>query len=93
MWYPLEADFLGSWLNLGFEKQYVANRDPKSGSMSRHFQIETNLSLSGSNADVRIPVKPSEKLMLLENLYNALKENQQPMTKLLRLLKSKRRKG
>ena len=66
------ADFLGSWLNLGFEKQYVANRDPKSGSMSRHFQIETNLSLSGSNADVRIPVKPSEKLMLLENLYNAL---------------------
>jgi molybdopterin-containing oxidoreductase family iron-sulfur binding subunit len=69
------ADFLGSWLNTSFEKQYIANRNPKSGKMSRHFQIETNMSLSGSNADVRIPVKPSEKLNLLENLYDALKGN------------------
>jgi len=69
------ADFLGSWLNVGFEKQYASNRNPKSGKMSRHFQIETNMSLSGSNADVRIPVKPSEKLSLLENLYDALKGN------------------
>lgn len=69
------ADFLGNWLNSSFEKQYIANRNPKSGKMSRHFQIETNMSLSGSNADVRIPVKPSEKLNLIENLYNALKGN------------------
>ena len=34
------ADFLGSWLNTSFEKQYIANRNPKSGKMSRHFQIE-----------------------------------------------------
>ena len=69
------ADFLGNWLNSSFEKQYIANRNPKSGKMSRHFQIETNMSLSGSNADVRIPVKPSEKLNLIENLFNALKGN------------------
>jgi len=69
------ADFLGSWLNLGFEKQYIANRNPKSGKMSRHYQIETNMSLTGSNADVRIPVKPSEQSVLLESLYNALKGN------------------
>ena len=69
------ADFLGSWLNTSFEKEYIANRNPKSGKMSRHFQIETNMSLSGSNADVRIPVKPTEKLSLLQNVYDALKGN------------------
>ena len=69
------ADFLGSWLSTSLEKQYIANRNPKSGKMSRHFQIETNMSLSGSNADVRIPVKPSEKLNLLENLFDTLNGN------------------
>ena len=69
------ADFLNSWLNVDFERQYVANRNPKIGKMSRHFQIESNLSLSGSNADVRVVVKPSEQLILLENLYNTLKGN------------------
>ena len=67
------ADFLGSWLNLGAEKQYVSNRKPKLNKMSRHYQIETNLSLSGSNADVRIPVKPSDQLELIQNLYQTLK--------------------
>ena len=69
------ADFLNSWLNVDFEREYVANRNPKTGKMSRHFQIESNLSLSGSNADVRVVVKPSEQLKLLENLYNTLKGN------------------
>ena len=67
------ADFLNSWLNVDFEREYVSNRNPKSGKMSRHFQIESNLSLSGSNADVRIAAKPSEQLFLIENLYNTLK--------------------
>ena len=69
------ADFLNSWLNVDFERQYVANRNPKTGKMSRHFQIESNLSLSGANADVRVVVKPSEQLTLLENLYNTLTGN------------------
>jgi molybdopterin-containing oxidoreductase family iron-sulfur binding subunit len=68
------ADFLANWL-LGFEKQYIENRNPKLGKMSRHYQIESNMSLTGSNADVRIPVKPSEQSVLLESLYNALKGN------------------
>ena len=51
--------------------------------MSRHFQIESNLTLSGANADVRIPVKPSsEKLNLLENLYDSLAGNSSPDDKL-----------
>ena len=59
------TDFLGSLFNKSFEKEYIANRQPKTGKMSRHFQIESNLSLSGANADVRIPVQAAEKLNLL----------------------------
>ena len=40
--------------------------------MSRHFQIETNMSLSGANADKRIQIKPSEQSYLISNLYRAL---------------------
>ena len=50
--------------------------------MSRHFQIESNLSLSGANADVRITVKPSEKLNLLENLYYSLSGKSTPDAKI-----------
>ena len=66
------TDFLGSLFNKSFEKEYIANRQPKTGKMSRHFQIESNLSLSGANADVRIPVQAAEKLNLLQNLYDTL---------------------
>ena len=76
------TDFLGNLFNKSFEKDYVANRKPKIGKMSRHFQIESNLSLSGANADVRITVKPSEKLNLLENLYYSLSGKSTPDAKI-----------
>jgi len=76
------ADFLGNLFNKSFEKEYILNRQPKKGKMSRHFQIESNLSLSGANADVRIPVRPSEKINLLQNLYDTLKGNSSPNSKL-----------
>ena len=70
------ADFLGTWLN-GEEhtQQYALNRDYKSlekGKMSRHIQFEAGLSMTGTNADARIAVKPSEEGPLLISLYNAL---------------------
>ena len=40
--------------------------------MSRHFQFETAMSLTGSNADVRVPVKPSEMGAVALSLYNAV---------------------
>ena len=40
--------------------QYAKGRKPENGWMSKHFQFEASLSLSGSNADVRMPIKPSE---------------------------------
>jgi len=70
------ADFLGTWLN-GEEhtQQYVGNRDYKSlkkGKMSRHVQFESGMSLTGTNADVRVAIKPSEEGPLLIALYNAI---------------------
>ena len=38
--------------------------------MSRHFQFESNLSLTGSNADVRVPIKPSEEALVVAAIYN-----------------------
>ena len=66
------ADFLGNWLNCDYASDYASNRNPESGKMSKHYQIESALSLSGSNADERIQIKPSEQSGLLTNLYNAL---------------------
>lgn len=66
------ADFLSDWIDVVHEKDYIANRDPKKGSMSRHYQFEANLSLSGANADVRVPVKGSEEAIAVAALYNKL---------------------
>ncbi len=40
--------------------------------MSRHIQFETGMSLTGSNADERISIKPSEEGIILIHLYNEL---------------------
>jgi MoCo/4Fe-4S cofactor protein with predicted Tat translocation signal len=73
------ADFLGTWISPEeFTRQYVSNRNNKSllsKKMSRHIQFETGMSITGSNADVRIPVKPSEEGIALINLYNAISGN------------------
>ena len=59
----LGADFLGTWLSpVEFSKQYAENRKVKNDkpTLSRHFQFESMLSLTGSNADDRFTHKPSE---------------------------------
>ena len=70
------ADFLGTWISPEeFTRHYVSNRNNKSlqnKKMSRHIQFETGMSLTGSNADVRIPIKPSEEGPALVALYNAI---------------------
>jgi molybdopterin-containing oxidoreductase family iron-sulfur binding subunit len=56
----LEADFLGTWLSpVEFARQYAAARRPESGPLL-HVQIESGLSITGTNADLRIPVAPSD---------------------------------
>jgi len=70
------ADFLGSWISQAeFMKQYVSNRNAKSleaKKMSRHIQFESGMSITGTNADVRIPIKPSEEGIAIIALYNAI---------------------
>ena len=70
------ADFLGTWISpTEFIGQYVKNRNNKSlqsKKMSRHIQFESGMSNTGSNADVRIPIKLSEEGIALINLYNAI---------------------
>lgn len=40
--------------------------------MSHHVQVESHMSLSGSNADNRILVKPSEQGAAIAHLYNEI---------------------
>ena len=67
------ADFLGSWLTSNlYQGDYAAARRPESGKMSKHYQFESNMSLTGSNADVRIPIKPSQEGKVVAALFGAL---------------------
>ncbi len=54
------ADFLSTWLlPTEFAVQYGIGRNPEADWMSKHFQFESILSVTGSNADVRGMIKPS----------------------------------
>jgi len=69
------ADFLGTWLSpIEYTKQYVKTRKVSSErpEMSRHYQFESNYSVTGANADYRIQIKPSQEGVALANLYNLL---------------------
>ncbi|MBK8921330.1 MAG: Fe-S cluster-containing hydrogenase [Saprospirales bacterium] len=70
------ADFLGTWISpLEYARDYAAKRKIKSvegATMSRHYQVESHMSLTGSNADHRIQIKPSEIGAAVCALYNAV---------------------
>lgn len=69
------ADFLGTWLSpTEFTKQYAATRkiDEEHREMSRHYQFESNLSLTGANADYRTPLRPSQSGLAVIQLYNLI---------------------
>ena len=66
------ADFLGDWQGGGFDAGYAKGRVPTNGKMSHHVQIESNMTLSGANADKRLMVKPSEQNLALIKLYQAV---------------------
>ena len=65
------ADFLGDFHG-GFEKKYIQGRKPETGEMSYHIHFESNMSLTGANADKRVVVKPSDQVFAMLNLYNAI---------------------
>lgn len=69
------ADFLGTWISpIEFAADYAKQRKLAQGNkkMSRHFQVEANMSLTGSNADNRVIIKPSEMGAAIATLYNLI---------------------
>ena len=69
------CDFLGTWLNATeFAGQYGKMRkvSRENTRMSRHFQFEANMSLTGANADYRFMVKPSEYGKVLAAIFNGV---------------------
>ena len=70
------ADFLGDWQGGGYEAGYAQSRIPHKdhgkAQMSWHMQVESNMSLSGANADKRIPSTPGQQMNFLAALYAEL---------------------
>jgi MoCo/4Fe-4S cofactor protein with predicted Tat translocation signal len=69
------ADFLGTWISpTEYAAQYATNRkiDLKNPKMSRLIQVEAGMSLTGSNADNRVLIRPSEQGSAIAHLYNAV---------------------
>jgi len=64
------ADFLGDWQGGGYDSGYTQGRVPKNGKMSRHFQLEANMTLSGAAADKRLPMSTANQKQALVHIYN-----------------------
>ncbi len=70
------ADFLGSWISpVEYSHQFTSGRKVmkvSGAAMSRVVVVETMMSLTGSNADHRILIKPSEQGLAIAVLHNAV---------------------
>ncbi len=72
----IDSDFLGTWIAPElYASQFAQTRTVSSSKdgkkdMSRHYQFESVLSLTGSNADYRTAVKPSQLGLVVTALYN-----------------------
>ena len=70
------ADFLGDWQGGGYDSDYTKGRVPHGhhgkAEMSHHIQFEANMSLTGANADHRVPVGAALQKNVLAHLYAEL---------------------
>ena len=67
-----DADFLSDWIDPAHARQYAANRKPENGKMSRHYHFESLLSVTGANADKRVPIMPGDQTQYVLRLYDKL---------------------
>ena len=74
------ADFLGDWQGGGYDSGYTQGRVPKNGKMSRHFQLEANMTLSGAAADRRLPMSTANQKQALVLIYNVVTGSSVPVT-------------
>jgi MoCo/4Fe-4S cofactor protein with predicted Tat translocation signal len=66
------ADFLGDWQGGGYDAGYAKGRVPQQGKMSRHFQMESNMTLSGAAADRRMAMTAADQKQALLKIYNVI---------------------
>ncbi len=72
----INCDFTGTWISpLEYSNQWAETRKVSSGkhgskTMSRHYQFETGMTVTGAAADYRGMIKPSEEAAFAANLYN-----------------------
>lgn len=70
------ADFLSTWggASEGYARQYALGRKlgKSKKQMSKHYQFESLLSLTGANADIRKIVTPAEEITCIVALYNLI---------------------
>ncbi len=66
------ADFLGDWQGGGYDAGYAQGRIPKNGKMSRHYQLESNMTLTGAAADKRLPMSVADQKQALVKIYNII---------------------
>ena len=69
----ISADFLSNWLmSNDYTVQYGEVRNPNGDWMARHYQYETLMSLTGSNADHRVAIKASEEGLVAIAIHNKI---------------------
>ena len=78
----LDADFLGDWQGGGYDSGYAKVRIPKSGKMTKHFQFEANMTLSGAAADKRVPMTIASQKQALVKIYNVITNSNIPTGKI-----------
>src|SRR5699024_2370236 len=70
------ADFLGTWISpVQFANQFSKSRkitDVSNPQMSKLVAVESGMSLTASNADEKILIRPSEQGLAIATLYNLL---------------------
>ena len=78
----LNADFLGDWQGGGYDAGFAQVRVPKSGKMTKFFQLEANMTLSGAAADKRIPMTVANQKQALVKIYNVITNSSIPTGKI-----------
>ena len=72
----ISADFICNWiLPSKFSTDFSKARKPENGWMSKHFQFESVMSLTGANADYRAQIKPSQELSLANAILDLINGN------------------
>ena len=68
----VDADFLGTWLApTAFTRQFAAGRkDP--ATMNKLVSFDSNYSLTGANADIRVKIKPSQQVDVVMGLAHEI---------------------